>query len=389
METESIIQEITQGVNIWEMVRQEINRFGKRLIEGLLRQELLCHLGRRAYERIPHSHNSLNGYYRRNLGDKLLSLQGIRVPRLRRGGYRFRTLHRYRRRTTGFDRMIMQGYFLGLSTRHVSCFFYRQLKDSVSPGVVSSLLRELDEEHRHWKHRPLRDYPYLVVDGLWVKVKVGGRKQKRVVLFALGMREDFKGEILAFRIAEGETEENWTGFLASLYQRGVKSPLLVIHDGCQAIERGREFVYLHSRSQRCCFHKISNIQLHLQDRKNRRQMLRDAAHIYRAQTKEEAYRRVAAFYHRWHASEPRAVTNFLQDIEHSLSYFHLPLKQPQHRSKLKTVNKLESFFRTLRRRMDNIGTFENIESLERHLFALIMINKTKKDTPYMLFTQNS
>ena len=83
------------------------------------------------------------------------------------------------------------------------------------------------------------------------------------------------------------------------------------------------------------------------------------------------------------------MANFLHDIENSLSCFHLPLKQPHHRSKLKTVNKLESFFRTLRRRIHNIGTFENRESLERHLFALIMINTTKKDTPYMLFTQSS
>jgi len=36
-----------------------------------------------------------------------------------------------------------------------------------------------------------------------------------------------------------------------------------------------------------------------------------------------------------------------------------------------------------------MGTFENIKSLERNLFALIIINKTKQDTPYMLFTQNS
>jgi len=69
--------------------------------------------------------------------------------------------------------------------------------------------------------------------------------------------------------------------------------------------------------------------------------------------------------------------------------FHIPLKERKHRSKLKTVNKLESFFRELRRRINNVGTFENVKSLERHLFALIIINKTKQDTPYMLFTQNS
>ena len=83
------------------------------------------------------------------------------------------------------------------------------------------------------------------------------------------------------------------------------------------------------------------------------------------------------------------MANFLQDIEKSLSYFHIPLKQPPHRSKLKTFNELENFFRELRRRINNIGTFENIRSLERHLFALIVINRTKKDTLYILFTQNS
>ena len=251
--------------------------------------------------------------------------------------------------------MIMPGYLLGLSTRQVSCFFYRQIKDSVSPGVVSRLLRELDEEHSRWQQRPLGNYPYLVVDGLWVKVKVSGRKQQRVVLFALGMGEDFKGEILAFRIAAGETEDNWTWFLDNLYQQGLRSPLLVIHDGSQAIERGREFVYPHSRSQRCCFHQIANIQLHLQDRSHRREMLREAAHIYRAHSVEEAHHRVAEFYHRWQALEPRAVANFLKDMEKSLSYLHLPLKEPPHRGKLKTVNKLESFFRGLRRRINNMG----------------------------------
>ena len=47
METKSIIQGITQGVNIWEGVGQGINRFGKRLIEALLREGLLSCLGRR------------------------------------------------------------------------------------------------------------------------------------------------------------------------------------------------------------------------------------------------------------------------------------------------------------------------------------------------------
>jgi len=52
------VKGIGKGVNIWEGVRQESNRFGKRLIEGLLRKELLSYSGRRAYQRIPHSRNS-------------------------------------------------------------------------------------------------------------------------------------------------------------------------------------------------------------------------------------------------------------------------------------------------------------------------------------------
>jgi len=53
MKSEPIIADITREVNIWEGVRQEINCFGKRLIEALLKEELLSHLGRRAYERLP------------------------------------------------------------------------------------------------------------------------------------------------------------------------------------------------------------------------------------------------------------------------------------------------------------------------------------------------
>ena len=88
-------------------------------------------------------------------------------------------------------------------------------------------------------------------------------------------------------------------------------------------------------------------------------MFKEAIHIYLTQTEQGAYRKAAAFYHRWQTTETQAAANLLQDIEVSLSYLHLLLKKPQHRSKLKTVNKLDSFFRQL---INNIGTFENIES---------------------------
>ena len=88
-------------------------------------------------------------------------------------------------------------------------------------------------------------------------------------------------------------------------------------------------------------------------------MFKEAIHVCLTQTEQGEYRKAAAFYHRWQTTESQAAANLLQYIEVSLSYLNLPLKEPQHRSKLKTVNKLESFFQEL---INNIGTFENIKS---------------------------
>jgi len=71
---------------------------------------------------------------------------------------------------------------------------------------------------------------------MWVYVKELNIKN-RPVLIALGIKRDGSKEILAFKLAKGESEEEWLGLLNDLYRRGLKgfNLGLIISDNCAGL----------------------------------------------------------------------------------------------------------------------------------------------------------
>jgi hypothetical protein len=92
-----------------------------------------------------------------------------------------------------------------------------------------------------------------MADGMWVKIasptgdhcqdaqgrlRAVKRKEKRVVLSALGLWDDGHWEIVHWQIATGETEAAWHHFLGELYQKGLtdETAKLIISDGSKGLE---------------------------------------------------------------------------------------------------------------------------------------------------------
>ena len=211
----------------------------------------------------------------------------IHIPRTRDGlKITYSLFNKYQRRQKKFDDMIVLSMILGLSVRKQRRFFKAFIGDAVSHTTASRLLRNLDTDLNDFRTRQIEDkYKYLLVDGLWVKVRTGGSLHKMVILFVLGITLDNQKEIIAFRLAKGEMEEEVTVLLNDLYRRGLegKRVKLIASDGAKGIRAAINIVYPYAQWQLCHVHKLRNLAANIRYKiKHRRRIMKEARLIYKA-----------------------------------------------------------------------------------------------------------
>jgi len=295
------------------------------------------------------------------------------IPKVRKKNrdYVYRLFAKYQRRQQKFDDMVVLSLLLGFSTRKQKRFFQAFIGDSVSHQTASQLLQGLAEGLRSYQTQAIEDkYRFLILDGFWVHIKELDIK-KRPVLFALGITKEGRQEIIAFKLAKGETEEEYTVFLNDLYRRGLlgRSLELIIQDGSAAITAAVNTVYPYTPRQRCYTHKLRNLLQNIRHKfKHRAKMARQASNIYKAASRHKAIRRFRLFVNRWHHKEPRAVKCFQDEFYHTLNFYDFPKEV---RSAISTSNHLERFLEEIRRRIKTQGYFKNERSLNLWIFGLI------------------
>lgn len=295
------------------------------------------------------------------------------IPKVRKKSrdYLYKLFVKYQRRQKKFDDMVVLSLLLGFSTRKQQRFFQAFIGDSVSHQTASSLLQNLADELRSYQTRPIEDkYRFLILDGFWVHIKELDIK-KRPILFALGITKDGRQEIIAFKLAKGETEEEYTTFLNDLYRRGLlgESLELIIQDGSEAITAAVNTVYPYTPRQRCYTHKLRNLMQNIRYKfKHRAKLMKQASNIYKAASRQEAIKRFRLFVNRWKNLEPRAVKCFQDEFYQTLNFYDFP---KEIRSAISTTNHLERFLEEIRRRIKIQGYFKNERSLNLWIFGLI------------------
>ena len=355
----------------WEEdVRDFVLKNVRRKLEGLLKAEFRGVVGCGRYRRTKRRKGHRNGFYQRGLQTLYGWLEGIRVPRLRNGGWEPEVLEKYSRRTPLLDRLILEGFLLGHSTRKTVRLFKRQFGGSISPQVVSNVVRVLQGEVSAFHRRLLADgYRFIYLDGLWLKV-TSPVKARRVLLVAYGVKDGGNRELIDFMLATSESEACWWGFLLDLKARGLEGrPLeVIIHDGSGGLAKALKGLYPRVRTQLCIFHKLSNISQNLIDRTHRSRILKDAAAIYQAETEKELREAIKEFRAKWEPKEPKAVRAFMRGFEETLTFreYDEPL-----RSALKTNNPLERFLEELQRRIKPFRKFANVGSVDRIVYGIV------------------
>lgn len=151
-------------------------------------------------------------------------------------------------------------YLAGVSTRRIEDVSEILWGASVSASTVSNLSDKAFEAVEEWRSRPLtRKYPYVFVDGIYLKRSWGGSFENVAVMVAIGVNDDGYREVIG--AAEGFTEsaECWREFLSWLKGRGLSGVRMFTGDKAAAMTGAIAEVFPDAAYQRCTVHFYRNV----------------------------------------------------------------------------------------------------------------------------------
>jgi transposase-like protein len=371
----------------WQYVKRNLGQLGllykfddfefqargiiKRLIQECVNEEFANQIRAQRYEHASNRLDERQGSYERNL-TTTFGTSRIRIPRVRykKVKVQYSLFEKYQRRHKKFDRMVLLSMLLGHSVRKQRKFFRAFIGDAVSHTTASKLVKSLEGDLLAFRTKPLEDhYQYLLIDGLWVKVFDGKIKDK-VLLFVIGITPDRKKEIISFKLAKGETEEEVTSLLNDLYRRGLEGGnlKLVASDGARGIKAAINMVYPYAKWQLCYVHKLRNLVKHIRyKQKHRKNLMRQARAIYKASTKRQAIKRFERFYRQWENKEPYALKCFKDNFLDTLNYFEFA----EDKNLISSTNHLERDLEEVRRRIKIQGYFKSDRSANLWIYGII------------------
>jgi len=374
-------------IGLWEKVENNVKRSIKNTIEKMVWSEYNAIMARKRYQRLGGSIGYRSGSYTRGISTTHGRVGNLSMPKSKGVKVKYSCLSSYQRRQPEFDQHILKSLVLGFSTRKQKKFFKSFIGDSVSHTTASRLINEITYLLNQYRNKSLTDdYKYLYLDAIWVHAKELNIKN-RPVLVALGVKEDKSKDILAFKLAQSESEAQWLGLLNDLYRRGLKgfNLELVISDNCPGLRSAIDYVYPYAALQLCTVHKLRNILSKIRNKKkNRKKLMRQASKIFKSKTKKEAITRYNKFLKEWKNKEPSAVKTMERNIDYYLTYFNFPADK---RNSLKSTNPLERINREMRRITRRFGHFQSQKSLDIYLYlflkeeGLIIDEQSEDKTP--------
>jgi len=203
-----------------------IQRIVQEVLEVEMEQCLHASKGERTDARLGYR----SGYYSRRLITRVGQIE-LRVPQDRQGHFRTEVFERYQRSEKALVAAMVEMYVQGVSTRKVKAVTEELCGHEFSADAISHINHRLDAELQKWAERKLdEDYPYLILDARYEKVREDGVIRSRAVLIALGINGEGRRRVLAVELANRESATSWQDFLVRLKQRGLSGVLLAITD---------------------------------------------------------------------------------------------------------------------------------------------------------------
>lgn len=306
------------------------------------------------YERTGDRKGYRSGHYERNFGTTSGEVK-LRVPKLK--GIHFETaiIERYKRRECSVEEALIEMYLAGVSVRRVEDITETLWGTKVSSGTISNLNQKAYKHIEEWRQRPLTgEYPYVYVDGIYLKRCWGGEIQNVSVLVAIGVNKDGFREILGAAEGMKEDKESWLNFFTWLKSRGLTGVRLVVGDKCLGMLESIPVVFPEAKYQRCTVHFYRNVFTVTPKTKMKQVTLMLKA-IHAQESKEAAQEKAASIAAKLREMKLLSAAKKVEEsVGETLTYMDFPT---EHWSRIRTNNLTERVNREIRRRTRAIGAF--------------------------------
>jgi len=274
---------------------------------------------------------------------------------------------------------------LGLSLRQMQTELGHQSQTQI--GLRS--LNQIINQHKSVTNIKLSSVPPVVMlDAIWVTLlhPTGTSQQDQLkrqrqvkarhkvcVLVALGLYpQSQRWGILAWHIADSESQEAWEALLLPLEERGLyrqQGLELLIHDGGKGLIAALNLLYPTVPHQRCSFHKLRNLWHSIQvpdglSRDERQELKRDilqhAQAVFYAKDTREAEDIYRTLIQKFQHTQAKFVDTLRRDWADTIAFFRVLKQFPDwRRTALRTTSLLERVNRMLRRLFRPKGAFHS------------------------------
>jgi transposase-like protein len=344
----------------------------RQALRGAMDMEFEQQVGAPRYERGEERLDQRNGTRSRRFDTRMGTME-LEVPRLRNGTYFPSFLEPNTRSERAIIGLVQEAVISGVSTRKIQKLAAELGITSLSKSVVSEYFKELDEEARAFRERPLTGkYPYLFLDAVYEKVRIGRTVVSQACVIAYGVREDGTRELLGLDVVDTESEESWTTFLRGLRERGLAGVKLVTTDAHRGLINAVATVLIGAAWQRCKVHFGRNVVDHAP--KACKEKLAAAVHgIFNQPDQETALAAYQLVREQFGATCAKAMQILENGLGDALTFMAFP---SAHWSRISSTNQIERINREIRRRTRVIGVFPNIASALR-LIGMILLEQTE------------
>src|SRR5919109_1250911 len=365
---ERITELLTSGLGEDGEHLAELGRLGARLVlQRAVEDEVTAFLKRARYERTPEAKGSRNGTRPKAIQTAEGELS-IAMPQVRQTAEQFVSKiipdTKAVVRTRPLEALIIGSYVRGLSDRDIESLAEEAGLGQVSKSTVSRICRELRDRYRAFCSKSLTEISVLALflDAVYLPTRPSGDKEG--VLVVWGYTTEGKRVLLAVRLGQRESHEDWLDLGRDLARRGLRSPWLVVSDGAPGLIKAIEELWPEADRGRCAVHKLRNVVAKLPDRPGLHQQVKDQfwAALDEATDPADAERRLRELVAELEQPYPSAAACLAEDLP--ALCIHLKYL-PRLRKRFRSSNLLERSLEEVRRRTKVIGRFPGEISRQR------------------------
>ena len=335
-------------------------------VQAILEVEMEECLQAGKYERKDERTGYRSGYYRRRLITRVGTMV-LRVPQDRAGQFSTQVFEQYQRSEKALVAALAQMYVQGVSTRKVAAITEELCGHEFSATSISTITARLDERLEQFSRRGLEaEFPYVVVDARYERVREGGVIVKRAILVALGIDWEGRRQVLGVEYANRESTTSWREFLLGLKERGLNGVHFVVSDDHEGLKTAIAQVLPEALWQRCYVHFLRNALDYL-PRKADDDCLQEVRWMYERRNVEEARRDLKQWLEKWSGKYPKLCGWVEANIEETWTFYRLPVAHHKH---MKSTNLLERFNQEIKRRTLVVRIFPDEASCLRLVRAV-------------------